>query len=87
MTTFKVIDKLDKVLMYKNVTANIVAHKKDKLQEIFQKVKFAYDSLPDVINLSDGKTRAKPQAKYDNKNELFFAENNSKIKITLDSRS
>lgn len=87
MTTYKCIDKLDKCLMYSNVNANIVAHNKDKLQEIFAKVKLAYEMLPNEIELNDWKTRKKPIPKYDNKNELFFPEKNSRIKITLDSRS
>ena len=87
MTTYKCIDKLDKCLFYSNVNANIVAHHKEKLIEIFQKVKFAYDRLPDTILLKDWKIRKKPKAKYDNKNELYFWEKNSRIKITLDSRS
>jgi len=87
MTTYKCIDKLDRCLFYDNVNANIVAHNKEKLIEIFQKVKFAYERLPNEIQLIDWKTRKKPQAKYDNKNELFFKKKNSKIMITLDSRS
>jgi len=31
----------------------ITAHKFDKVQELFEKAKFAYDNLPDEIKLSD----------------------------------
>jgi hypothetical protein len=48
MTTYKCIDKLDKAMFYSNINANIVAHNKEKLIEIFQKVKFAYERLPDI---------------------------------------
>lgn len=87
-TTYKLIDKLDKAIMYSNTTVNIVAHRRDKLQDIFQKVKFMYDNIPDVVELRDWRQRVKPQPKYDNRNELYFPKpHNSKIKITLDSRS
>lgn len=87
MTTYKCIDKLDKALFYSNINANIVAHQREKLVDIFWKVKFAYEQLPEQIKLNDWSIRNKPKAKYDNKNELYFPDNNSRIKITLDSRS
>jgi len=86
-TTYKYIDKLDKVMFYSNTTVNIVAHNREKLQEIFKKVKYTYESVPDKIEMSDWNTWIKPQPKYDNVNELYFKEKNSTIKITLDSRS
>jgi hypothetical protein len=86
-TTYKTIDKLDKALTTKNCTVNIVAHKQDKLQDIFMKVKYTFDRIPDIIELEDGRKRHKPKPKYDNRNEYYFPELNSKIKITLDSRS
>ena len=86
-TTYKTIDKLDKALFYSNVTANIVAHKRDKLQEIFKRVKYTYDRIPDEVELTDWKIWYKPKPKYNNRNELYFPDNNSTIKITLDSRS
>jgi len=86
-TTYKTIDKLDKALTTKNCTVNIVAHKQDKLQDIFMKVKYTFDRIPDIIELEDWRKRHKPKPKYDNRNEYYFPELNSKIKITLDSRS
>jgi MFS superfamily sulfate permease-like transporter len=52
-TTYKTIDKLDKALTTKNCTVNIVAHKQDKLQDIFMKVKYTFDRIPDIIELED----------------------------------
>lgn len=52
-TTYKYIDKLDKALFYSNVTVNIVAHNREKLQDIFKRVKFTYESVPDKIKLKD----------------------------------
>ncbi len=52
-TTYKIIDKLDKCLFYKNVTANIVAHSREKLEDIFMRVKLAYERIPNEILLSD----------------------------------
>lgn len=86
-TTYKLIDKFDKALFYSNVTVNIVAHKREKLQDIFDRVKFMYEQLPDSIELQDGRIRTKPKPKYNNRNEYYFPEKNSRIKITLDSRS
>jgi len=86
-TTYKLIDKLDKVLFYSNTNVNIVAHNREKLQEIFKKVKYTFENIPDKIKLSDGRIWEKPIPKYDNTNEYYFPEKNSTIKITLDSRS
>lgn len=86
-TTYKIIDKLDKCLFYRNVTANIVAHSREKLEDIFMRVKFAYESMPNLIHLSDWTIRRKPIPKYDNKSAYFFPSQNSYFKVTLDSRS
>lgn len=86
-TTYKLIDKLDKCLFYKNTTVNIVAHNREKLQDIFKRVKYTYDKIPDSIKMKDGRIWSKPRPKYDNKTEYYFPDLNSTIKITLDSRS
>jgi hypothetical protein len=44
------IDKLDKCLFYPNTTAIIVAHNREKLKDMFQKVKFAYELVPEYID-------------------------------------
>ena len=87
MSTYKIIDGLDTALFYHNQTIVITAHKQDKLKELFEKAKYAYESMPDVIELSDGRIWNKPKAYYNNANELFFKDINSTIKVSLDSRS
>ena len=86
MSTFKLIDWLDKCIFYKNQTITITAHKIDKQRELFQKVKYAYEQIPTKITI-DNKIRHKPTPKYDSVNELYFPHNNSRIKVSLDSRS
>jgi hypothetical protein len=44
---------LDKVLFYSNTNVNIVAHNREKLQEIFKRVKYTFEQIPDQIKLSD----------------------------------
>lgn len=87
LSTYKLIEWLDTALMYSNQTVIITAHQQNKLQELFEKVKFAYDNLPESIQLNDWKIWIKPKADYNNRNELFFKSNNSKIRVSLDSRS
>lgn len=86
-TTYKLIDKLDKAIFYSNTNVNIVAHNREKLQEIFKRVKFTFENIPDQIKMSDWRIRVKPKPKYDNTNEYYFPDKNSTMKITLDSRS
>lgn len=86
LTTYKLIDKLDKCLFVPNTTVNIVAHNKDKLEEIFAKVKYAYSSIPDKIQTPSWVWH-KPKPKYDTKTSYYFPSLNSKISITLDARS
>lgn len=87
ISTYKIIEGLDKALFYSNQTCIITAHKQDKLKELFEKAKFAYDNLPEAIQLNDGRIWHKPKAHYNNANELYFKDINSKIKVSLDSRS
>lgn len=88
ISTFKLVEGLDTVLWYPNKTVNIVAHRKDKMQDLFQKIKFAFDNLPPAIDTPDWRW-FKPKPKYDNVNQLKIkhAEGDSTIKITLDARS
>lgn len=86
-TTYKLIDKLDKAIFYSNTNVNIVAHNREKLQEIFKRVKFTFENIPDQIKMSDWRIWQKPKPKYDNTNEYYFPDKNSTMKITLDSRS
>lgn len=88
-TTYEIIDWLDDCLFKSNQTIVISAHKIDKMKDFFQKAKYAYDNIPEAIK--DERVpwwvRHKPKPQYNNVNELYFPENNSKIKITLDTRS
>ncbi|HPO06068.1 MAG TPA: hypothetical protein PLQ36_03085, partial [Candidatus Gracilibacteria bacterium] len=86
ISTYKIIEGLDRALFYPNQTSIISAHKQDKLQDLFQKAKFAYENLPAIIKTPAGDW-IKPSAKFDNRNELFFSGNNSRIKVTIDTRS
>lgn len=88
MTTYKCISGLDRCLFYPNQNIIITAHKQEKQREIFTKVKYAFEQIPEnPIKLSDGTVRKKPTPKYDSVNELYFPDNNSRIKVSLDSRS
>ena len=53
MTTYKLISALDRVLFTKNQTMIITAHKRDKQIEIFQRVKYAYENMPDIIKTNE----------------------------------
>jgi hypothetical protein len=53
---------------------------------MFQKVKFAYELVPEYIDCWEYIWK-KPTPQYDNVNEYYFPELNSRIKIALDSRS
>ena len=87
MSTYKLISWLDRALFYPNKNIVITAHNREKQQELFQKVKYAYQQMPESIRLEDWTIWKKPTTKYDNVNELYFGSNNSKIKVSLDSRS
>ena len=72
---------LDCVLFRENVRAAIVAQSEDVAQTIFRdKVKFAYDNLPENLRL------AMPLAR-DSQSELLFAHNNSSIRVATSARS
>jgi len=64
----------------------ITAHKQDKLLDLFKRVKFAYEKVPNQIKMEDGTIRTKPNTKYDNTSEYHFS-NGSRVKVTMDSRS
>jgi hypothetical protein len=77
-TTLKLVEQLDEVITTPNMVAALIAHRKDKVQSIFNIVKLAYKYLPQEI---------KPRASFDNKNELTFPDLDSKIFVALDTRS
>ena len=78
ITTEKVIEYLDDTIFHKNTTTAIIAHKREKVQSIFEIVKLAFKYLPEQL---------KPRVSYDNRNELAFPDLNSKIYVTQDTRS
>jgi|SRR5579859_483227 len=80
VTTFHALLFLDTCLFNHNVNAAIIADTKPNAKEIFvDKVKFAYDSLPDWL-------KSVTSAKRDNVNELRF-ENGSVFRVGTSLRS
>lgn len=78
-TTFACIDALDDVLFNPYFDAGIIADTKDNAEKIFtNKVKFAYDELPEIIR------NARP-ANTDRAGELRF-NNNSSISVSTSFR-
>ncbi len=79
-TTFFAISYLDDCLWYQNMSAGIIADKKESSEEIFKKkVKFAYDSLdPWIKDLI--------KAKNDRVGELVF-QNGSSFRVSTGFRS
>lgn len=87
VSTFCLIFHLDRTLFHRNYTAVILAHKRESLKKLFRIIKIAYESCPAEIKLSDGRVWRKPKAKYDNVNELYFEELDSRIYVALEVRS
>src|SRR5205823_106782 len=56
----------------------ILAHEKQKVQVLFEIVKRAYVNMPDAL---------KPRVSMDNINALYFPDLDSKIYVTMDTRS
>ncbi|HMY80483.1 MAG TPA: hypothetical protein PK048_01405 [Candidatus Absconditabacterales bacterium] len=86
VTTDRLLDGLDDCMMKNNQNIVITAHSREKQKEIFQKVKYSYQQIPEALKTPKG-VWYKPKPKYDNVNELYFPNNNSKIQVSLDSRS
>jgi hypothetical protein len=79
-STFIQILMLDTCLFTRNVRAGVIAHKKDDAEVIFRdKIKFAYDTLPDDV-------REAIPLKKNTESELIF-ENNSSIRVGTSMRS
>lgn len=76
-STLKLIELLDYAITTKNSSSAVIAHKKDTVQVLFEMVRLAYDNLPGPL---------KPRATYDNRNELYFPDLNSKIYVSMDTR-
>lgn len=86
VSTFWLLYYLDDTLWTPNTTSGIIAHTKEDVQKLFQIVKTAYARAPKSVRMHNGKDWRKPEAKYDNKNELVFDGLNSKIYVALQSR-
>lgn len=72
------IDLLDTTITTPHTNSAIVAHDAKKVMVLFETVKRAYQNMPEEI---------KPKASYENRNELYFPDLDSKIYVTLDTRS
>ena len=80
-TTLVAILWLDHALFNANQRCGIVAHDKEAAANIFRdKVKFAYDDLPDWL-------RQTVPLKRNSASELLFAHNNSSIRVATSMRS
>lgn len=77
-STEGLLDILDDTINTPNTNSAIVAHERDKVIKLFEMVKRAFDSMPEEL---------KPKVSFDNRNELYFPELDSKIYVTLDTRS
>lgn len=78
VSTYYLLKLLDATVFTPNTTSVILAHKRESVQKLFRIIKFAYDLWPSDI--------PKPMATYDNKNELYFAEINSTIYVSMEVR-
>lgn len=80
-TTLIAIIWLDHALFNANVRCGIIAQDREAAEVIFRdKVKFAYENLPEVLR------QAMP-LKRDSASELLFAHNNSSIRVATSMRS
>ena len=70
-TTFKMIFMLDAAIFNDNTRCGVIAHSKDDAGRLFrEKVKFAFDNLPEII-------QAQAEAKTDRAGEMVFANGSS----------
>ncbi len=71
------LDLLDETITTPNINTAIIAHQQEKVMMLFEIVRLAWDHFPKQI---------KPKVSYDNRNELYFPEHNSKIYVSMDTR-
>lgn len=86
ITTNEAISWLDDAVVFSNQNIGILAQVDKTREEIFNKIKVAYQRLPEAIRLNDWSVWNRPSTKYSTKKELSFAENNSWISVITDSR-
>jgi len=79
MSTFISLLFLDRCLFNSNMSAGIIAHTLEDSQQLFRRVKFAYDNLPDII-------KERLTAENDTTNMLKFS-NGSSIRVGTSLRS
>lgn len=79
ISTFVCLLFLDRCLFNSNQSAGIIAHTVEDAQQIFRRVKFAYDSLPDHL-------KEHIQAENDTANMLKFS-NGSSLRVGTSLRS
>lgn len=87
ISTLFLLWHLDATLFTPNTTTAIIAHRRDSLKYLFRIIRLAYRSCPDAIRLADGRIWRKPQASFDNANELYFKDLESTIYVALEVRS
>lgn len=76
-STEGLIDLLDETITHKNTNSAIIAHERQKVQVLFEIVRRAYENMPQEL---------RPKISFDNRNELYFPDLDSKIFVTLDTR-
>jgi len=86
VSTWWLIYYLDDTLWTPNTTTVILAHKEKDLRKLFKIVKLAYLHCPKSVKLESGKVWHRPEASYDNVNELTFTDINSTVYIALENR-
>ncbi|MBX4181663.1 hypothetical protein KW807_02250 [Candidatus Parcubacteria bacterium] len=77
-STACLIDLLDETIFTPNTNSAILAHHGKKVTILFEIVKRAFENLPASL---------KPRVSFENRNELYFPDLDSKIYVTLDTRS
>jgi hypothetical protein len=76
-TTACLIDMLDDTIFTPNMNSAIIAHERDKVVKLFEIVKRAFEHLDPIL---------KPRVSFDNRNELYFLDLDSKIYVAMDTR-
>lgn len=76
-TTVSCIDYLDETILNPNTTSAIIAHTRDDAAKLFEITKRAFTNMPQEL---------KPAVSYDNRNEIYFADMDSKIYVDTDLR-
>ena len=86
-TTECLIDFFDDTINHQNTVTAIIAHKQDKVVKMFEMVKRAYDNMPDTVEINGITYNVKPKSSLENRNEIYFPALDSKIYVTMDTRS